>query len=212
MLKYQSRSSLSHTKATFKALVDAVVPEIPETAEKQSSIHSFGALDYSIDEYQIWSLNNSLSLTIFRLFFKVDLAKPVAKMLDKAAKQLIKSEGNKEPIKYDILREKGPFAALAPNDRLRAITLLEQLKVNLFSLPIPFWNNPGFIVSTIDNIIMFCTIGYYSGWSGYSSTCTETPERRKVKQFPTCWKQVQYPGPAKGYHAFKGYLLYKFTE
>lgn len=212
MLKYQSKSSLLHTKATFKALVDAMVPETQELSKKQSSIQSFEALDYNIDEYLNWSLDHSISQTMLKVVFKIHLAKPTAKMLDKAARQLVESAGNKKPIKPVISREKGTFAALAPNDRLRAISILEQLNVNLSSLPIPFWNNSGFVVSTIDSIIMSSTIGYYSGWSGYGSTCLETPEKRKMEHFPIAWEQVGYPGPSKGYHALRGYLLYKFTE
>ena len=81
--------------------------------------------------------------------FKIHLSKPTAKILNIADKQLIDKAENKEPINYSILYKDGEFAALAQGDCFRAIMLLEELKVNLKSLPIPFWNNWRFTNSII---------------------------------------------------------------
>ena len=133
-------------------------------------------------------------------------------MLNIAARKLIDSEGNKELVNFTILLGEGAFAALSSNDRFRAITLLEQNKVDITLLPIPFYNNPGFILSLTGGIAMFATIGYYTEWSGYGSSRMDTPEKRKLEHFPVGWNQVGYPGPSKGYHAFRGYLEEKYTE
>jgi len=212
MLKNQSKHPLPNTKSTFNALVDAIIPSTPETSENQGSIQLSGALASHTDEYEIWSLDHFLSLNISILNFSIYLANATAKMLDIAARQLIDSEGNKEPINFTILLEECAFTALASNDRFRAITLLEQNKVDITLLPIPFRNNPGFIFAITGGIAMFATIGYYTDWSGYGSSRMNTPEKRKLEHFPVGWKQVGYPGPSKGYHAFRGYLVEKCTE
>lgn len=207
MIKNQSKYPLPNTKATFRAYVAAIIPKSSETGEKQGSMQLFGALDSHIDEYEIWSLDHFLSLNITILSFNIYLANATAKMLDIAARQLIYSKGNKEPINSSILLKKITFADLAPNDRFRAITLLEQNKVDLTRLPIPFRNNQGFVLAITGGIAMFATIGYYTEWSGYGSSRMDTPEKRRFEHFPVGWEQVGYPGPSMGYHAFRGYLV-----
>lgn len=209
MIKFQSKNILPQTSAAFRALVDAVVPNTPELADRQGSVQSFGALDLHIDEYQIWTLDHYLSFIIVAAEFNIYLANATAEMLNIAAKQLIDTEENKKPVNIASLPKEGAFAALEPSDRFRAITLLQQLKVDLSGLPIPFHNNPGFILGLTGIISILATKGYYSEWSGYGSTRLETPEKRKIEHFPTGWKQVGYPGPSMGYHALRGYLIEK---
>lgn len=212
MIKNQSKYPLPRTKITFKALVDATIPKTPKLAENQGSIQLFGALDCNTHGYEIWLLNHFISLHTPISNFNIYLANATAKMLDVAAKQLITSKENKNSIEQKLFANKYIFASLAPDDRFRAITLLEELKVNPAHLPIPFYNNPGTIIAVTGAIIMFVTIGYYTEWSAYGSTSMETPNKRKIEHFPIGWEQVGYPGPSKGYHAFRGYLLEKFTE
>lgn len=207
-----NKYTLPQTQAVFKALVDAIVPVTPELTEKQGSIQSCGALDSHTDEYQIWSLDHFLSLIIILKSFNIHLADAAAEMLNIGAKQLLHMGGNKIPVNSAILPEKGAFAALAPSDRFRAITLLEQKEDDLAILPLPFHNYQGFVFTVIVSITFLAIIGYYTEWSGYGSTRMETPEKRQLEHFPTGWKQVGYPGPSKGYHALKGYLIEKFTE
>jgi hypothetical protein len=209
---FKKKSTLPHTNATFKALNDAVIPALPDLTQKQDPLQLSGTLEQRIDEYQIWELNHSLSQTMLKMVFNIRLAEPTAKMLDKAAKQLIKNQGHTETVNQIIFHDRGTFAALAPSDRLRALSLLEQLKVNPFSLPLPFFYNPGLVLSIVNTVIMLVTIGYYSGWTGYGSTILEAPEKRTIEYYPACWKQAGYPGPSKGYHGFRGYLIDKFAE
>jgi hypothetical protein len=206
-----TKRTLSYTNAAFKALNDALIPGFQYSAQNQSPPFS-ASLEHRIDEYQIWALNHSLSQTMFGKVFHIHLAEPTAKILNKAARQLINNAGNKEPVNPVILRDTGAFAALAPNDRLRAISFLEQLKVNPLGLPFPFFYSPSLVLSIIGTVIMLTTIGYYSGWTGYGSTSLEVPENRSIESFPASWQQAGYPGPSKGYHAFRGYLIDKFTE
>ena len=206
-IKYQSKNTLPQTQGAFRAWVDAIIPVTPEFAEKQGFVQSFGALDSHIDEYEIWSLDNYLSLNILIDEFNIDLANLTAGLMNTAAKQLIHIGGNKKPVNQEIESEAGTFAALAPSDRFRAINLLEQLDVDFESLPIPFNIYPNFVFNSSVSIAILTLIGYYTEWSGYGSTRLETPEKRKLEHFPTGWAQVGYPGPVKGYHALRGYLI-----
>lgn len=193
MINNQYDNSLLHTQETFMALVDAIIPQTPGLAEVYGKIQYFGALDSYIDEYLILSLNNSY----------IPLAKPTAQMLDIAAEQLVSIGGNEEALDFSQFPNGGTFAALAPIDRFRALTLLEQLEVNLDALPIPFLNNPGFVLSITSTLNRFTLMGYYSEWSGYGSTRLETPSHRKLEYYPFSWQQVGYPGPSLGYRALR---------
>lgn len=212
MLRHYGKHPSPHEKATLKALVDAMIPKTPQTEKKQGDTKAVGAADYNMDEYQAQSLNQSLSITIFKIFFSIHLARATTKMLDIAAKQLIDMGENKEAVDFDILHKNGEFVAIAQSDRFRAITLLEQLKVNPVRLPIPFWNNRSLILSIIDSINVFSVLRYYSGWSQLGTPYVEMPEKCKTENLPESWRQIGYPGPSKGYHALRGYLVEKFTE
>lgn len=212
VVKHHKKCSSLYTKATLKAFADAMIPEDIKPSNKHGNIQAFGAVEYNIDEYQAQSLNQSFTMSIFDLNIPIHLGRMTAKILDEAAKQLINTGENKEGINFTVLSEKGEFAALSPNDRFRAISLLERQKVNPMLLPFPFWNNHGLILSVINITSMFCTLGYYSGWSQFTNPCIETIENFKPENLPIGWRQVGYPGPAKGYHAMRGYLVDKFTE
>lgn len=207
MIKLQNKNTLPQTEAVFRALVDAVIPKTPELAEKHGSIQSLGALDLHTDEYLIWVLDHQMSLSMVIKNVNIYLANATADMLNIAAGQLIDTGGNKKPINPDADPDSGMFAALEPADRFRAITLLEQLQVDLASLPVPFHNNPGFVLAVIKVLTLLVIKGYYLEWSGYGSTRLETPEKRKIEEFPTGWQQVGYPGPSLGYHVFRGNLV-----
>jgi hypothetical protein len=212
LIKFQSNAPLPQTKATFKALVDALIPRSPELAEIKGSIQSVGGIDLHADEYLIWSLNYELSINILGKTFNVNLANATAEMLNIVARQLIDRGENGKPVKPYLGPEEGIFAALEPYDRLRAIRLLEKLEVDLASLPIPFRNNSGFVLTIAGVLAIHVIDGYYTEWSGLGATRLETPEQRKIEDFPISWQQVGYPGPSKGYHALRGFLIEKFTE
>lgn len=207
LIKNQSKYPRTNTKATFKALVDAIIPKTPDFDVELVSSQAFGALESHTDEYELWALNHFLSLNLIVGDFNIYLVNATAKMLNISAKQLIDTQENMEPVNLSIMTGEGAFASLAPSDRFRAITLLEQLKVDLFSLPLPFYNNQGFVLGITGGINMFATIGYYTEWSGYSAARMEAPEKSKNVKFPAGWEQSHYPGPSKGYHALRDYSV-----
>jgi hypothetical protein len=193
MINNLNDNSLQHIQATFMALVDAIIPRTPELAAEYGEVQYFGAFDLYIDDFVIWSLNH----------YDIPLTESTAEMLDLAAEQLVSEEGNQEALDYSMFPGGGPFAALAPSDRFRAITLLQQLKVNLETLPIPFYNNPGLVLSVTSALNRLTILGYYSEWSGYGSTRLVTPNQRILEYYPLSWQQVGYPGPSLGYGALR---------
>jgi hypothetical protein len=186
MINDQNNDSLQYTDEIFKAFVDAIIPRTPGLAEEFGKIQYFGALDLYTDEYLILSLNN----------YYIPIAKPTAEMLEIAAEQLISTEGA-ELMEFSI------YGALAPMDRLRVIASLEHFVVNIADLPIPFQNNPGYILYITSALNRYTMMGYYSEWSGYGTTRLKTPNQRKLEYFPLSWEQVGYPGPSQGYRALR---------
>jgi hypothetical protein len=205
IFKDQSKYSLVKTKSTFKAYVEAIIPRTSVIPEKQGFTAVYGAVDSHIDEFETWSLDHLLSLNIIIFNVHIHLANATAKMLEIAAGQLIYVKENKETIDSKIMLENGSFACLAPNDRFRAITLLEENKVDITRLPVPFRNNPDLVFAIMGEIAMLALLAYYNEWSGYGITRMETPEKRRLEHFPVSWDQAGYPGPTNGYHDFRGY-------
>ncbi|AOY77919.1 hypothetical protein [Clostridium formicaceticum] len=198
-LKKNKELSLPQTQATFKAFVDAI---FPRTHEEPS-----GALDLHTEEFLIWVLDHLLSLTIVKKNVNIPMANVTAEMLNIAAKELIDKGENKKSVNPDIMQEKGVFAALDPSDRFRTISLLEELRLDLANLPVPFWNNSGVVLAITSVLTLLTVFGHYSEWCAYDSTKLETVEKRIIQEFPVSWKEVGYPGPSKGYRAFRGYLI-----
>lgn len=192
MINNQSYASLQYTGEVFKAFVDAIIPRTPELAEEFGKIQYFGALDFYTDEYIILSLDN----------YYFPIAVPVAEMLEKAAEQLIFTEGSRS-LELSISVEESPFGALAPIDQLRVLAQIDQITGNKVDLPLPFQNDPGYILYITSALNRFVMMGYYSEWFGYGSTRLESPNQRKLEYFPLSWNQVGYPGPSLGYRALR---------
>ena len=189
---YNSNNNISqHTRETFQAFVDALIPTTPGLAEEYGQVQYYGASELDTYEYIIMILN----------YYDIPLAKPTAEMLDIAADQLIFQQGNEEQLNYLLYPGGGTFAALAPNDRFRALTLLDQLNVNLSYLPMPFTDDPGLVLSTISTLNQIALMGYYSEWNGYGTTRLESPNLRVLEFYPLSWNQVGYPGPSLAYRA-----------
>jgi hypothetical protein len=188
----QNYFSYQYTDEIFKAYVDAIIPRTPGLAEVYGRIQYYGALDLNTDEYMIMSLNN----------FEFPIASSSAEMLNIAAEQLVFLDRN---IRMEFSRYTGwnTFAVLPPLDRFRALTLLEDLRLNLSILPMPFQDNPGYILYTTSVLNRLALMGYYSEWSGYGSTRLQSPNQRTLEYFPVSWQQVGYPGPSLGYRALR---------
>lgn len=195
-VKASNYITFQYTMETFKSLVDAIIPRTPGLAEEYGKIQYFGALNLHTDEYMILTLN----------YYSFLLAEPTAAMLDAAGEQLVFMGENSRLLDFARYPGGGTFAALAPEDRFRALTLLDKLRINLGDLQQPFTDNPGFVLTFSGILARYALMGYYSEWSGYGSTRLESPNNRKLEYFPLSWKQVEYPGPSLGYRALRNVI------
>jgi hypothetical protein len=186
-------NAIQRTQDTFKAFVDAVIPRSPMLAKEFGEIQYFGALDFNTDEYLIMTLDH----------YYIPLAIPTAEMLDVVAEQLVFMGGNNRLFNYLRFPRGGIFAALSPEDRFRALTLLEQVDVNLADLPVPYLDNSGLVLSISSVLNRYTMMGYYSEWYGYGTTRLLSPNQRKLEFYPLSWSQVGYPGPSLGYRTLR---------
>ncbi|MEH7117314.1 hypothetical protein V7128_07810 [Neobacillus vireti] len=194
------------TKTVFEAFVDAIIPPAPSHSQKLGNILYIGASDLLIHKYIIWTLDQSISLLKNTNY---SLSRQTAELLELAARQLVLNNWNTQPLNHN---NHVVFAALTPEDRLRSITLLEKITVNPAYLPYPFNENPRSVLPVIDVINRLAMFGFYSEWSGYGTTRLNPPNSRNLESFPIGWIQVKYPGPSKGYHALRGYLVDMFID
>lgn len=192
--------SIPHTKATFMAFADVIIPA------------TLGALDLRLDDYIDWTLNHYVSIQGEWGVKIAKLSSQTARILDLSAYQLIVSGKMKGPLDYSIYPDGGPFAALSSDDRLEAIALLENLQVDLEVLPSPFRNNAGLIKNVVAALHQMVTFGYYSEWFSLGSTRLAYPENHRFERQPLVWKSLEYPGPSLGYKAIRGFLFDKFSE
>lgn len=194
-----------YTVATFRALVEAIVPPSPEFsafgAEK-----AVGAVDLHVHEYMIWELDHTLALLFGLHLTAFPLSAPTAMLLNAGAAQFISTGQATKSPHYAVLAG-GPFSALSRSDRIRTLEMLEKLNVDLGSLPPPYQNDGGLIKFMVDYLNRATMFGFYSEWSAYGSTRLETPVKRVLEYFPLSWAQVGYPGVSLGYRALRGFLL-----
>jgi hypothetical protein len=182
--------SLRYTDEVFQSFVDVIIPRTPGLAEEFGRVQFYGALDLNTDEYLVSSLNN----------FDTPIALPTAYLLELAAEQFVFTEG----LEYNTNTEyRSIYATLSPIDRLRALTLLEQTALYNTDLPLPFKDNPEYVLYITSVLNRFTLMGYYSEWSGYGTTRLEMPNQRRLEYFPLSWEQVGYPGPSLGYRALR---------
>jgi hypothetical protein len=192
--------SIPHTKATFMAFVDVMIPS------------TLGALDLRLDDYIIWILDHYVSIQGEWGVKIAQLSFQTARMLDISAYQLIFFGRLKGLLDYSTFPEGGPFAALSPDDRLEAIRLLENLQVDLEVLPSPFRNNAGLIKNVVTALHQMVIFGYYSEWFSLGATRLAYPENHRFERKQFIWESLNYPGPSFGYRAVRGYLFDKFSE
>ncbi|MCZ8512786.1 hypothetical protein O9H85_10235 [Paenibacillus filicis] len=198
-------SSDSQTITTFRALVEAIIPNTPISASYGPE-QSAGALELGVHEYMIWELNHSLSLFVGYYLAEIPLAASTAMLLNDGAAQYIASGKAQDPQFFAVWRGSS-FASLSPRDRIRVLAMLEQLDVDLGTLPPPYRNDGGLITFIVDFLNRGPMFGFYSEWSAYGSTRLKTPTERRLEYFPISWKQAGYPGVSKGYRALRGFLL-----
>jgi hypothetical protein len=134
------------------------------------------------------------------------MSKATAELLDVGAAQLIKTGQNLYTLNGTVFPCGGPFSALSKVDRLRALTLIERLDINLENVSTPYKNNPGLVRNMMDVLNELAMFGHYSEWTAYGTTRLFSPEYRRVECYPLGWFQTDYPGPSFGYRDFRGYL------
>jgi hypothetical protein len=153
-----------------------------------------GAVYEGIDQFLIWEFDHSVALHIGFTLQPVLLSEAIAQMLNSAANQLISSGIVHGPLD-NCFPGGGEFCSLSRRDRLLTLSYLEQLKIDLGSLPVPFQYNGNWVQMVVDLINRHTMFGYYSEWSGYGSTRLLMPQARKLEYTPISWKQIGYPGP-----------------
>ncbi|MFC5468877.1 hypothetical protein ACFPPD_09095 [Cohnella suwonensis] len=194
-----------YTDATFRALVDAIVPSTA-VPTKTGMIPTVGAVELHVHEYMIWELDHSLTLVVGVYPSVIPLAAPTAMLLNAGAVQLIAS-GQAQFAPYNTAPGAIPFAALSPSDRIRTLALLESSNVDPGALPPPYQYDLGLVKFMVDFLNRQTMFGTFSEWSAYGTTRLMTPTRRRLEYFPISWRQVGYPGVSLGYRALLGFPL-----
>lgn len=186
-------------QASFQALTDALL-----SAANQGIY--FSAEDFEVYEYVIYGLDHYVSIQQQLYHGVVPLAYPTAVMLDVAATELVNTRKVKA-YPQSLFPGGRMFSHLSRKDRVRTLSALENLEIDLFLLPSPFHNNAGMVKHVVDALNRFSMFGYYSEWPAYGSTKNYPPDDRRLEFFPPNWQQVGYPGVSFGYRDFRGFLL-----
>jgi hypothetical protein len=205
--RVEDTTMLGYTRTNVRALVTAVIPRTPELAETHGEEHVPGGRDVDLTEYVVESFNGyqehhlgALSTLLRRLGVRnYPYAVVVSLLLDVVALELLVRRDNEHPVEWRSLA--GPFARLAPRDRLRALTLLEtgalDTLAGLADDRLPVLGTVRFLALGVN---AFPLLGYYSEWAG-----------RDPASNPG-WRQAGYPGPAEGYSEHMGYEVETFTD
>lgn len=167
---------------------------------------TYSGIDLKVHEYLINGLDNYITIQQHLHQQQVPLAYPTAVMLDAAATQLANIQ-KVHPLTYCPFPGGGMFSYLSREDRIRTLSALENLHIDLYVLPSPFQNNGGMVKFVTDALNRFSMFGYYSEWPGYGSTRLNPPDYRHLEFFPPGWEQAGYPGVSLGYRDFRGFLF-----
>lgn len=204
----RKRTLNPYIRSTFQSLVHAIIPPHLKYKEYIGTVQVAGAQELHVYEYVIWILDHSIALPVKEQLKlgNSSMSKSTAELLDVGAARLIQKGQILYPLNITAYPSGGPFSALSPIDRLRAINLIERLDINLENLSIPYKNNPGLVQNMMDVLNELPMFGHYSEWTAYGTTRLLSPEYRSVEYFPPGWFQAQYPGPSFGYRDFRGFL------
>jgi hypothetical protein len=193
---------VSYTRGTFAALVDAVVPETPELADRGEE-HVPGGLAVGLETAVIERVDNFLEThgAAAAVSDAVPLAPVVATLLDITAVELLVRRRTEDGLHTpDEECSRGVVARLARADRLRALRLLEdegvvaRLADRYDSAALGVVQ---FLASSLPILIEFVYYSELTGEDGDGSLG---------------WEQTGYPGPAEGYAVGMGYEIEAFEE
>lgn len=191
-------------RETYRALVDAVIPETPELAEDRGAEHRPGGTNIGLDQYFVEFLNELLTTGVPGVGHtgNARLAEAIGGALDAAAIELL-ARGENETPPTSGADDGGTFARLSRRDRIRAITLFEEKEFDTEDLDGPLLEADGGLLAQL--LVGFVSLLYYSEWEGYEDIA-RPPSKRTFRNDVTAWRQVEYPGLADGYAALRGYL------
>lgn len=191
-----------YTEMTFKALVDAILP-ITRLDSKITGgqPQSYRASDLQIHQYVMFALDHYITVQQQLFQTRIPLSYPTALMLDIAASFLPHLSNETQT------KNQGLFATLSKKDRIRTLSLLENIEIDLYLLPNPYHNNAGLVQYMADALNRLTMLGFYSEWAAYGKTRDEPPQVRQLQYFPIGWMEAQYPGVSYGYRDFRGFLL-----
>ncbi|MEF8828152.1 MAG: hypothetical protein V5A49_03915 [Haloarcula sp.] len=212
-----------HTRVTFRAVADAVVPETPVLAEELGPEHVPGGLAIGLDEFAITFVDDGFQLGLPHLGPQgnIPLAEPIAHALDLAALSLVEQGDNEaeprteralsllgpdDPAPAEAEDAVGPFAELSRRDRLRAVGILDEFELTFSPTEADLFELDAGLVGQL--VIGFVEMIYYSEWQGYDDFI-EPPSLRQHPNEPAAvqsWHQTGFPGFANGYAALRGYL------
>lgn len=211
------------TRITFRALVDAVVPETPELADELGEEYVPGGLSVGLAEFMLTYVNNMLSLDVPLLSDggNLRMATPFAKVLDSAALKLLLLGENESSPRFDrpldlfeddevsvvrIYLQAGTFSKLSRTDRLRTIALLDEFELELPIADDFLFEFDAGLVGQL--VVGFTEAVYYSEWDGYDDFW-QPPSERVHENDPSAvqgWRQTGFPGLSDGHAALRGYL------
>lgn len=212
-----------HTRVTFRAIADAVVPETPVLAEEIGPEHVSGGLAIELDEFAITYVDDGFQFGLPHLGPQgnIPIADPIAHVLDSAALTLIERGDNEtdpsldralsllgpdDPSPATVEDAVGPFAKLSRRDRLRAISILDEFEIEFSPTDDDLFELDAGLVGQL--VIGFMEMIYYSEWQGYDEF-TQPPSQRVHPNNPVAvqsWRQTGFPGFANGYAALRGYV------
>lgn len=192
-----------HTVATWRAVVDAVVPRTPGLGEELGDEHAPGGLEIGLEIGLIEFLDGFISPegTVPRVAptgETAPLSAAVAAALDAAAAELVARGGTRDEPDPAVLDGGGTFAALSRRDRFRAMADMEERGGKY----------GGFVVALA---AAFPAILYYSEWDGYDDF-SNPPSERSFSGDVQSWEQTGYEGPTNGAAVLRGYELDEFEE
>lgn len=212
-----------HTRVTFAAAVDSIVPPTPELGAELGDEHAPGAAAIGLSEYLITYVNNLFSNVnpVGDETGNLRLAEPVAAAMDEAATELVAEGENREPPSLSYTREfleddptaeeavdaaaGGPFARLSRRDRLRALAEFDEPEKTFdtagFPGPMYEWNTG--LVATL--VVAFSEVLYYSEWDGYETYRQPPSERTYDPDGVQSFDQTGFGGFVDGAAALRGY-------
>lgn len=212
-----------HTTVTFRAVVDAVLPETPALDDELGPEHVPGGLAVGLEEFVVTYIDDGFQFGLPYLGAQgnLPLAGPVAELLDTAAVALVARGDNESEPSADraaslldpgeadpeaVAEAAGTFSKLAPADRLRAVAILDEFEFEVSPDDDSLFEADAGLVGQL--VVGFAELIYYSEWEGYDEFA-QPPGERVHPNDPEAvgsWRQTGYPGFADGYAALRGYV------